>query len=142
MGTAELINPTDEQGNPVELAITPFIWEIENKEAFKDVGALLTDMAKMKRLPVTHNIETTSAERPLPNGDKYYVPVVTADMTNVLPTTETEHKLFGDFMAWVQNYNEYIINTWQEKAMSSQDEEIDDVDGIVDIDFDEEVEVA
>jgi hypothetical protein len=41
-------------------------------------------------------------------------------------------------MAWVQNYNEYIINSWSEKVQK-QGEDIDGISDIVDFD---EVEVA
>ena len=56
---------------------------------------------------------------------------------------QSDQELFTDFMAWVQNYNEYIINTYAEKSTSRNDE--DDVaitDGLADmIDIDED-EVA
>jgi hypothetical protein len=41
-------------------------------------------------------------------------------------------------MQWVNNYNEYIINAWADKA-NSHDDEDDEVivDGIVDIEVDE-----
>ena len=43
-------------------------------------------------------------------------------------------------MSWVQNYNEYIINSWSEKAMQ-EDDDIEGVEDIVDIEFEDE-EVA
>jgi hypothetical protein len=45
-------------------------------------------------------------------------------------------------MAWVQNYNEYIINAWEENSKSKEEEALDDLSDVLDIDFDEEVEVA
>ena len=46
--------------------------------------------------------------------------------------------MFGDFMLWVNNYNEYIINASSEKA-SQHDDEDDEmiVDGLVDIEVEE-----
>ena len=97
----------------------------------------------MKRLPVQHMITANTQERKLPNGNSFYLPVVSLDVTNTLDLGDTEQETFGDFMAWVQNYNEYIINTWAEKAMPKDDPVDEDiVGGIVDIEFDEEVEVA
>ena len=52
LGIVELTNPKDAEGNPVDIAATPFIWEVENRDAFKTVGGVFTQLAKMKRLPV------------------------------------------------------------------------------------------
>ena len=42
--------------------------------------------------------------------------------------------MFADFMAWIQNYNDYIGSEWADKArktMDAEDENI--VDGFIDI---------
>ena len=56
LGTVELVNATDASGNPVDVDETPFIWEVDNRDAFKNVGGAFTQLAKMKRLPVQHLI--------------------------------------------------------------------------------------
>lgn len=140
LGTVELINPTDANGNPVELDETAFIWEIENRDAFKDVGAVFTKLGKMKRLPVQHLVVANTDERKLPNGNSFFLPVVSLDVTNTLDLGEKEHHMFADFMAWVENYNEYIINAYAEKS-SRHDDTIDAEisEGIIDVEIDEEV---
>ena len=141
LGTVELVNATDASGNPVDVDETAFIWEIDNRDAFKNVGTAFTKLAKMKRLPVQHLITANTEERKIPTGAVFYLPVVSLDVTNTLDLTEVEQNMFADFMQWVQNYNEYIIHTWAEKANSHDDEDDEAiVDGV--IDFDEEVEVA
>jgi hypothetical protein len=46
--------------------------------------------------------------------------------------------MFGDFMQWVQNYNEYIINAYAEKATHRNDDDDEFiVDGLVDIEVEE-----
>jgi len=43
-------------------------------------------------------------------------------------------------MSWVDNYNNYIINAWAEKANAlMEDDDIDVVDDLVDIEVEEEV---
>ena len=139
-GTADFVNPVNDKGEDVELDNTPFIWEIDNRDAFKIVGDSFTKLAKMKRLPVQHNITANTQERKLPNGSCFYLPVVSLDITNNLPLTDTEQDMFADFMSWVDNYNTYIANTWSEKANSKMDEDdVDVVDGLVDIEIDDEV---
>jgi hypothetical protein len=141
MGMVELVNPKDADGNAVELDATPFIWEVENRDAFKTVGGVFTQLAKMKRLPVQHNVTLNTEERKLPNGNSFYLPVTSLDVTNVIELTQDDQTKFADFMAWVTNYNEYIINTYAEKASAKGDADLDDVDidGVVDIEFEEEV---
>lgn len=139
-GTVEMNEPTDESGNPVEVASTPFIWEVDNRDAFKLVGESFTKLAKMKRLPVQHMIIANTEERKLPNGSSFYLPVVSLDVTNTLNLTDSEQEMFASFMGWVDNYNTYIINSWAEKAKDEMsDEDVDVVDGLVDIDIEDEV---
>ena len=141
LGTVELINPTDAQGNPVEVGETAFIWEIENRDAFKDVGTIFNKLGKMKRLPVQHHVLGNTEERKLPNGNSFFLPVVSLDVTKTLDLGDNEHSVFADFMSWVENYNTYIINAYAEKAVSKHDEDLDsiDIEGVVDIEVEEEV---
>jgi hypothetical protein len=141
LGTVELVNATDASGNSVDVDEMPFIWEIDNRDAFKNVGTAFTKLAKMKRLPVQHIITANTEERKIPTGAVFYLPVVSLDVSSTLELTETEQTMFADFMQWVQNYNEYIINAWSDKANShDDDDDLAIVDGIIDVD--EEVEVA
>jgi len=120
----------------------PFIWEIDNRDAFKNVGTAFTKLAKMQRLPVQHLITANTEERKIPTGAVFYLPVVSLDVSKTLELTDTEQNMFADFMQWVQNYNEYIIKAWSDKANAHDDEDDEAiVDGVIDFD-EEEVEVA
>jgi hypothetical protein len=141
LGTVELVNAKDAEGNKVAVETTPFIWEVENRDAFKTVGSVFTQLAKMKRLPVQHTVKLNTEERKLPNGNSFYVPLTSLDVTNTVELTQEDQTYFSDFMGWVTNYNEYIINTYAEKASSNNDMDLDevDIDGVVDVEFEEEV---
>ena len=138
LGTVELVNATDAAGNSVNVDETAFIWEVDNRDAFKNVGGAFTQLAKMKRLPVQHMITANTEERKIPTGAVFYLPIVSLDVTKTLELTDKEQDMFGDFMQWVNNYNEYIVNLWTEKA-SVHDDEDDEVivDGLVDIEVEE-----
>lgn len=137
-GTIELVNPTDDAGNPVEVDTLPFIWEVENRDAFKTVGAVFSQLAKMKRLPVQHTIVANTEERKLASGVSFYLPVTSLDATTQLELTDEEQTRFADFVAWVQNYNEYILNAWSENAnRDMKDEDMSTVEDFVDIDAEE-----
>ena len=126
LGTVDLIDPVDANGNSVEVQTTPFIWEIDNRDAFKTVGACFTKLAKMKRLPVQHMISAQTEERKLPNGSSFYLPTVNADFNNALSISQEDHETFSNFMGWVDNYNNYIISEWNKKSesLSSNDEKV------------------
>ena len=140
LGTVELVSATDEKGNSVDVDATPFIWEIDNRDAFKFVGDAFTKLAKMQRLPVQHLITANTDERKLPNGNSFVVPVVSLNVTDTISLTEKDQTMFADFMTWIDNYNNYIINAWSEKANSAMDEgDAEVVDNLVDIEIEEEV---
>ena len=140
LGTVELVSATDEKGNSVDVDATPFIWEIDNRDAFKFVGDAFTKLAKMQRLPVQHLITANTDERKLPNGNSFFVPVVSLNVTDTISLTEKDQTMFADFMTWIDNYNNYIINAWSEKANSAMDEgDAEVVDNLVDIEIEEEV---
>jgi len=140
LGTVEMLNPTDDKGNPVEVQVTPFIWEIDNRDAFKEIGGSFEKLAKMQRLPVQHTITANTEERKIPTGASFYVPIASLDVSNTIELTQEDQVLFGDFMSWIDNYNNYIVNAWAEKANSKMEE--DDVavlDDLVDIEVEDEV---
>ena len=138
-GEVEMINPTNDKGEAVEPITSPFIWEIDNREAFKEIGTNFIKLAKMQRLPIQHIITANTEERTIPTGAKYYVPISSLDLTNTVEITQDDQSLFGDFSSWVDNYNNYIINQWAEKANAHmEDDDIDVVDDLVDIEIDEE----
>ena len=136
-GTVELTNAVDQAGNPVELNPTAFIWEIENRDAFKTVGNVFTKLGKMRRLPVQHKILAGTEERKLPNGNSFYLPVTELDMTNTLGMDNSTQETLANFLGWVQNYNEYIINSWDENAYKSEEVDKDMVDDFVDVDMED-----
>jgi hypothetical protein len=139
-GVVDLVNATNEKGDKVDVSSTPFIWEIDNRDAFKEIGGCFASLAKMQRVPLQHIITANTAERKIPTGASYYVPVASLDLSNTLDMTQEDQQLFGDFLSWVDNYNSYIINAWAEKANSHmEDDDVDVVDGLVDIEVEEEV---
>jgi hypothetical protein len=133
-GIIEMKDATDENGAPVDVPATPFIWEIDNRDAFKTLGEVMTRFAKLKRLLPTHYVQVATEERKLPNGSSFYLPLATLDVTKTLDLTNQDQNMFADFMAWVSNYNEYIINMWSESAMKEEDEDVDVVQDFIDID--------
>ena len=132
-GTVELIDPVDAAGKPVDLSSTPFIWEVENRDAFKSIGALFTKLGKMRRLPPQHTFTATTAEQSLPNGSSFYLPETALDLQSTLELDDATQETLGNFLAWVTNYNEYISNAWDENAHKHEDVDKEGVEEFIDI---------
>ena len=133
-GLVDLHDSTNANGKDVEFETTPFIWEIDNRDAFKTVGANFTKLAKMKCLPVQHTIALATEERKLPNGNAFFLPKCDVDTSTKIDIVEKDQDMFADFMAWVQNYNDYIVAEWDKKASSDTSEKyVEVVDTFVDV---------
>ena len=141
LGTIDMPNAKDEQGNKVSLEDnTPFIWEIDNRDAFKTMGEPFSKLSQTKRLPVQHYITLTSEERKIPSGSSFYLPNYSLDLQKTIQVTDEDQNTFINFMAWIDNYNSYIFNEWEMKAkapVSKEDKDI--VDDFIDVNVDEEV---
>ncbi len=123
-----------------DLGFVPFIWEVDNKEAFKTIGVPFEKLAKLKKYPHNHTMYGSSEERKLPNGNSYYVPTVRLDLSKQIKTTDEDNALFGNLLAWVTNYNQYIMGLWNENVHSHEDVDTDMVDSFIDITADEKVQ--
>lgn len=138
LGTVEMTNPVNDKGESVELDVTPFIWEIDNRDAFKLVGEVFVKLAKMSRLPVMHNFVANTEERKMPNGNSFFIPVVSLNIHDVVNVTPDDNNMFTDFLAWIDNYNSYISNSWAENANAKlEDGDAEVLDDLVDIEVDE-----
>ena len=133
-GTVELVDPVDASGKAVEVeAHTPFIWEVENRDAFKSIGTIFTKLGKMRRLPPQHTFTATTAEQSLPNGNCFYLPETALDLQTTLELDDATQETLGNFLAWVTNYNQYISNAWDENAHKHDDVDKEGVEEFIDI---------
>ena len=113
-GTVEMPESINILGEPDEVGEVPFIWEVDNREAFKTMGGPFQTLFQNKRLPVQHRITATTAERKLPNGNSYYVPAVDLNLLETLTIEESNQTMFASFLDWIENYNEYILSSWND----------------------------
>ena len=121
-GTVQMVNPVNVRGELVEVeGEVPFIWEVDNREAFKIMGSPFQTLFQNKRLPVQHRIVATTVERKLPNGNSYYVPAVELNMSSTLNIEESDQSTFTSFLDWITNYNEYIISAWNDSNRQSNE---------------------
>lgn len=129
----DLVNAKGEALDPIEAV--PFIWEVDNRDAFKILGAPIAQMAKQNRILPQHNIFLGTEEQPLPTGESFYLPTALLDLSGTLELTDADSTLFADFNAWVDNYNEYIVKEFNKLSQPSEAtaEELEIADEFVDV---------
>jgi len=119
----------------------PVIWEIDNRDAYKSIGDVFSRFAKSETLPLQHSIKLDGTkENKLNNGGSFYTPIVQLDTTNKIEISDSDHKVFGDFLDWVKNYNDGIISKWDTKVSERQDEvseeDMETVENFIDVEID------
>ena len=134
-GMVDLVGSVDDKGNKIEKEAIPFIWEIDNRDAFKTIGA---KFSQVKRLPVQHSIALSTEERKLPNGNSFYLPNYTLDLQDTVEVSKEDQDTFINFMAWIDNYNTYIYNEWDMKTKKELNkDDMETVDEFIDVDTEE-----
>ena len=133
-GTVDLVDSVDENGKKIDRGTIPFIWEIDNRDAFKTMGEPFKKFSQVKRLPVEHSISLNTEERKLPNGNSFYLPTYTLDLQDKIEVSKDDQDTFINFMSWIDNYNTYIFNEWDmktKKDISDSDKNV--VDNFIDV---------
>jgi hypothetical protein len=120
-GEITMKDPVNAKGEALGLIESiPFIWEIDNRDAFKTLGAPIAQMAKQNRILPQHRIILGAEEQSLPTGATYFLPTAVLDISSTLELTDADSTLFGDFNAWVDNYNEYIVKEFNKLSKPSE----------------------
>ena len=117
-------NPIDESGEAVVIDTMPFIWEIDNKTAFKSMGEPFVQMGRQRKLPIEHKIKLDTSEQELQTGGAFFLPEPKLDLTEKFEINDADQQRFSDFL-WIKSYNEYVMGAWEEKRgqRSSEDED-------------------
>ena len=120
-GEITMKDPVNAKGEALGLIeAVPFIWEIDNRDAFKTLGAPIAQMAKQNRILPQHRIILGAEEQSLPTGATYFLPTAVLDLSSTLELTDADSALFGDFNAWVDNYNEYIVKEFNKLSQPAE----------------------
>lgn len=145
-GTVELQDPVmDGDGSVQDKETFPFIWEIENKDAFKTFNSAFSDLANKGRLPIDHYMSMDLTSNELPNGNVFFTPNVKVNYDSVIDVEEEDHATLKHFYEWVQMHNNDINKKWEDvvakkKEEQSFEEDIDIVEDFVDVDVEEVAE--
>jgi len=124
-GLATFDNAVDNQGLDIDPQEgVPFIYEVDNREAFKTMGTPIAQMAKQSRLLPQHQIKLGTDERQIASGNKYYVPSVEL-LPNLIEITEDDQTTFKSFTDWIENYNTWVSTNHQESIDAKKQQDND-----------------
>lgn len=124
-GLATFDNAVDNQGLDIDSQEgVPFIYEVDNREAFKTMGTPIAQMAKQSRLLPQHLIKLGTDERQIASGNKYYVPSVEL-LPNLIEITSEDQTTFKSFTDWIENYNTWVNTNHQESIDAKKQQEND-----------------
>lgn len=110
-GFVTLDNPVDANGNAVEFeGATPFFMRIKNSKSYKNVEGVAKALAKLNRLPIQYNVQFSSDNVPLPNGELNHF--ITASPLSPVDLTAEDQQAVKDFLSWVEFQNSMILKLW------------------------------
>ena len=123
MGMAYFSDPFVEGGEPVVgyESEVPFVADIKNRESLKSIDDIIKKLQTKRILPVEHLIKLRGDVRAMPNGNKYAF--IQASLGEMVALTESENEALKDFVSYVENQNDYILNKWDETHVEKLDKE-------------------
>ena len=137
LGKVTFIDAKDDKGNPHEVEDYPFIWDVDTKEGFKNLGEATAKLAKHQRLSLFHDITVSIGERE-GVANTYYVPVCDVNLDVSHEITDGDQELMRDFMAVIEAHNRWVLTEWEEKHVEkATDDEKELAEEFVDIDVEE-----
>ena len=110
-GEASLAEAITETGDSASIKSVPFIWEIDTKEGYKNLGMLFNELSKMRRLPLQHSANISTDEREGSTGS-YFVPNYTLDKKSNINITDDDQNTFREFMSYIDRHNTWVSTEW------------------------------
>ena len=118
-GEIDMVGAVNEKGESIKVGTTPFIWEVDNREAYKTFGDSFKEIAKRNRSFIQFSINVTGLEREMNNGQSYFVPKVDVDYSSDLAITDHVLQMHRNSSEWITQYNDYINSEFTAKAVET-----------------------
>jgi len=118
-GEIDMVGAVNEKGDSIEVTTTPFIWEVDNREAYKTFGDAFKEIARRNRSFIQFSVNLSPIEREMNNGQSYFVPKVDVDFSSDLAITEHVLTMHRNSSEWITQYNDYINSEFTAKAVET-----------------------
>ena len=133
-GLCTLDKPKDANGKTVVVKEFPFLMRIKNRDSFKAMTDMFSQIQRKNRLPIQHLLHLSSEVKSIPSGATYAV--ITPKLGEVVEITTDDQEVLNNFVEWVESMNSITMSKWEEHRRPEElsDDESAIVANVVEID--------
>ena len=133
-GLCTLDKPKDANGKAVVVKEFPFLMRIKNRDSFKAMTDMFSQIQRKNRLPIQHLLHLSSEVKSIPSGATYAV--ITPKLGEVVEITTDDQEVLNNFVEWVESMNSITMSKWEEHRRPEElsDDESAIVANVVEID--------
>ena len=125
-GLCTLDSPKDAEGKPTEVKEFPFLMRIKNRDSFKAMTDLFSQIQRKNRLPIQHLVHMSSQVKSIPSGATYAV--MKPYLGELVEINTDDQETLNNFVEWVESMNSITLSKWEEHhrpdELSGDEEEI------------------
>ena len=125
-GLCTLDSPKDAEGKPTEVKEFPFLMRIKNRDSFKAMTDLFSQIQRKNKLPIQFNVHLSSEVKSIPSGATYAV--MKPYLGELVEITTDDQETLNNFVEWVESMNTITLSKWEEHhrpdELSGDEEEI------------------
>ena len=125
-GLCTLDSPKDAEGKPTEVKEFPFLMRIKNRDSFKAMTDLFSQIQRKNRLPIQHLVHMSSQVKSIPSGATYAV--MKPYLGELVEIDTDDQETLNNFVEWVESMNTITLSKWEEHhrpdELSGDEEEI------------------
>ena len=132
-GLCTLDKPKDANGKTVVVKEFPFLMRIINRDSFKAMTDMFSQIQRKNRLPIQHLLHLSSEVKSIPSGATYAV--ITPKLGEVVEITTDDQEWLNNFVEWVESMNSITMSKWEEHRRPEElsDDESEIVANVVEI---------
>ena len=133
-GLCTLDKPKDANGKAVVVKEFPFLMRIKNRDSFKAMTDMFSQIQRKNRLPIQHLLHLSSEVKSIPSGATYAV--ITPKLGEVVEITTDDQEVLKNFVEWAESMNSITMSKWEEHRRPEElsDDESEIVANVVEID--------
>ena len=125
-GLCTLDTPKDANGKPVDVKEFPFLMRVKNRDSFKAMTDLFSQIQRKNKLPIQFNVHLSSEVKSIPSVATYAV--IKPHLGELVEITTGDQETLNNFVEWVESMNTITLSKWEEhhrpEELSDQENDI------------------